>query len=242
MGKLIKITLLFLLGMGILFPANASANTVVSLTGGKYVEQRALVPMRAIFEQLGAQVEYDSYYKSITATRGDKEIILFLWSNYTYINGIESYIDVPAQIDNDTSRTLVPLRFVSESLGATVQWDQKSSTASVYSDNKKINVKVNAKSKFDNDINIHYSIDAYGNIHSNYYDNYSFSLVSGQKVKLIQSSGSSRTLLSGMSLDFGKVKPNHIELNASGYYGETEVTIIPNHYDWELAYYYYFYR
>jgi hypothetical protein len=245
MVKLLNYMLLSLLliSASLFSPVNASASTVVSLDGGRYLEGRVLVPMRAIFEQLGATVGYNSEYKTIKATRGDAKIVLYLWSEYTYINGKEYRIDVPAQIDNEVNRTLVPLRFVSEALGATVRWDQQSKTASVYSNNKKINVKVNVKDTFNNDINIVYSIDYFGNIDSNYYDNYSFSIVGGQEVNLIQTHGSDpRTLLSGMSLNFGKVKTNRIELKTSGYSGKTKVTIIPNHYDWELAYTYYFYR
>jgi Copper amine oxidase N-terminal domain len=245
MGKLLNSILLVLLlvGSSFILPTNASANTVVSLDGGKYVEARVLIPMRSIFEQLGATVEYNADHKTITAISGDKEIILSLWSDVTYIDGLPYHTDVPAQIDNDTNRTLVPLRFVSEALGATVQWNQQASTASVYSKNKKINVKVNTKAKINNDINIYYSIDSFGNIHANYNNYYRFTLVGGQKVNMIQGPGAEqRTLLSGMSLDFHNVKKNRIDYIATGYKGETEVTIIPNHWDWELAYYYYFYR
>ncbi|PWW29429.1 copper amine oxidase-like protein [Cytobacillus oceanisediminis] len=82
---------------------------------------RTLVPFRKIFEELGADVSYDSKTKTVAAVRADKVIKLKIGSVYTTVNGKTVKIDVPAQIIN--SRTMVPLRFVSESIGAKVSWD-----------------------------------------------------------------------------------------------------------------------
>jgi hypothetical protein len=87
---------------------------------------RVLVPLRGVFESLGATVNYDAATSTIFATRGDTKMQLRLGSTEASINGQTSYLDVPAQARN--GRTLVPLRFVSETLGATVSWSEPQHT------------------------------------------------------------------------------------------------------------------
>ena len=81
---------------------------------------RTLVPMRAIGEALGAQVDYFDADRSITVTRGNLVIRLVIDSTTVSVNGVVSELDVPATVVD--GRTLVPLRFVGESLRATVEW------------------------------------------------------------------------------------------------------------------------
>lgn len=87
----------------------------------KIENDRTLVPMRAVFESLNAQVFWDEQSYTVTAKKGDTTISLAIGSNTLYKNGEEIYVDVPAKIEND--RTLVPLRVVSESLNCRVDWD-----------------------------------------------------------------------------------------------------------------------
>lgn len=95
------------------------------------VEQgRTLVPLRAIFEALGAEVSWDSSTQTVTATKGGTEIKLVI-GGLAYKNGQPVELDVPARIVND--RTLVPVRFVSEALGARVNWDGKTQMATITS-------------------------------------------------------------------------------------------------------------
>lgn len=82
---------------------------------------RVLVPLRGVFEALGAFVDYNNATQSITATRGDTRVQLTIGSARAYVNGAARALDVPAQVQS--GRTLVPLRFVSEALGATVLWN-----------------------------------------------------------------------------------------------------------------------
>lgn len=82
---------------------------------------RTLVPLRAIFEALGCKVNWDSKTKNITATKGETKISLTLGSKKANINGVETILDVPAKEMN--GRTLVPIRFVSEFFGTSVNWD-----------------------------------------------------------------------------------------------------------------------
>ncbi|MGI6435884.1 MAG: copper amine oxidase N-terminal domain-containing protein [Syntrophomonadaceae bacterium] len=84
--------------------------------------ERTLVPLRAIFEALGAEVFWNDTERSIKAVKGDLTVQLQIANTMAIKNGTTVPIDVPAQILQD--RTLVPVRFVSEALGADVQWDQ----------------------------------------------------------------------------------------------------------------------
>lgn len=96
------------------------------------VEDRTLVPLRAIFEALGAEVYWDNDARSVTATKEDTTIFLAIGSSVLYKNGEATYMDVPGQIIND--RTMVPVRAVSESFGAKVYWDNDTRTVRVYTE------------------------------------------------------------------------------------------------------------
>lgn len=94
-----------------------------------FIEQeRTMVPFRAIFEALGAGVQWDGETKTVTATRNDLEIKLVI-DGPAYKNGAAINLEVPAMIIN--SRTFVPLRFVSEALDCTVAWDNSSKTVTI---------------------------------------------------------------------------------------------------------------
>ncbi len=88
---------------------------------------RILVPMRAIFEALGADVDWDNNLRRVTGTMEGREVQLTIGDTTAYINGTPALLDVPAMIEN--SRTLVPVRFISESLDADVNWDRTTNTA-----------------------------------------------------------------------------------------------------------------
>jgi hypothetical protein len=81
--------------------------------------QRVLVPIRVVSENLGAKVNYAN--NMITITQGSKVVVLTIGSKTATVNGKPVTFDSAAVVKN--SRTLVPLRFVSEALGQTVEWD-----------------------------------------------------------------------------------------------------------------------
>jgi hypothetical protein len=81
---------------------------------------RTLVPLRAIFEALSVDLQWDDATQTITGKRGNAEIILKIGQNEAFVNGKSVTLDVPPKIIND--RTMVPLRFISESIGAKVEW------------------------------------------------------------------------------------------------------------------------
>lgn len=94
------------------------------------VNGRTLVPMRPIFEALGAEIEWDNVSKGITAYKDNKTINLYLNDTMAYINDSEYVLDTPAvSIDG---RTMVPARFVAESLDCQVFWDNSAKCVSVY--------------------------------------------------------------------------------------------------------------
>lgn len=100
---------------------------------------RTLVPLRAIFEAMGASVSWDGTNQTVTAKRGDTTIILKVGSTQPTVNGQVWPLDVPAKIVSD--RTLAPLRFVGEAYGGTVAWNEASRTINISSPSASTNKK-----------------------------------------------------------------------------------------------------
>jgi Copper amine oxidase N-terminal domain. len=94
----------------------------------------ALVPMREVFEPLGATVQWDSSTQTVMAAKDEITVKLTLGQPIAYKNGSLVTLQVPAKIINN--RTMVPLRFVSETLGAQVNWDGLTQTITIFSLNK----------------------------------------------------------------------------------------------------------
>jgi hypothetical protein len=90
-----------------------------------------LVPMRGIFEALGAKITWKADTSTVTATKDGTSIIIQIGSKTATINGKAVTLAAPATIINGS--TMVPLRFVSEALGSGVKWDGKTNTATIKS-------------------------------------------------------------------------------------------------------------
>lgn len=90
------------------------------------INDRTMVPLRAIFEALDATVEWDAATRTITGKKGDTTVVLVVDNTEMKVNDAVKTLDTPAQIVND--RTLVPARAISEALGADVQWDDATRT------------------------------------------------------------------------------------------------------------------
>lgn len=126
-----KLVLLFLVFAIMMLAAagTASAAPVVYIDGDKITFEvppvvengRSLVPLRAIFEELGADVDWNRDTKTVTAYKDGSTIVLTINSTKAYINGSLVKLEVPAKIKD--GKTLVPLRFVSEAMKAYVGWD-----------------------------------------------------------------------------------------------------------------------
>lgn len=87
---------------------------------------RTLVPLRAIFEAMGATVEWDEDTQTVTSRKDYTTVRLTLGDSNMYLNGYSIPLDVPAQAFN--GRTLVPVRAITEAFGADVNWDQNDNT------------------------------------------------------------------------------------------------------------------
>ncbi len=85
------------------------------------VKNRTLVPLRFIAEAFGAKVEWNPVFKLVFITLGNKEIILQEGVSYASVNNKKVKLDSPPKIVN--GHMMVPLRFIAEAFGASVQWD-----------------------------------------------------------------------------------------------------------------------
>lgn len=104
---------------------------------------RTLVPLRAIFEAMGAEVSWNQNTNTATAIKGNTKVILPIGSLQPTINGSAQQLDVPAKIVN--GRTLAPLRFVGEAFGGNVRWDQ--ATQTIYITSPEANLMLSSTQK-----------------------------------------------------------------------------------------------
>lgn len=109
--------------------AGSSREIAVSIDGRfirfdvppQMINGRVMVPLRPIFEGLGAQVNWDEENRTVTGSKDDIDVFLRLDETKATVNGNAVTLSAPStQIDG---RTFVPTRFVAESLGADVVWD-----------------------------------------------------------------------------------------------------------------------
>lgn len=82
---------------------------------------RTLVPFRFIGEALGAKIDWIAEEKKAVYMLNNVKVEVIIGSTVAYVNGKPITLEVPAKISN--GRTFVPLRFVSEALGASVIWE-----------------------------------------------------------------------------------------------------------------------
>lgn len=139
--KNLKMFLTILLLVGVLFalPQNIIASSGIKVfledtelnfdVSPQIINGRTLLPLRVVFENLGLEVGWDAETKTITGIKDSTEIILKLDSVDATVNGINKKLDVPAKAIN--GRTLVPLRFIAESLDMNVTWNQGNTTIKI---------------------------------------------------------------------------------------------------------------
>ena len=134
MKKNLKKALCVLMSTGMLFSGVTVAyaeesNISLQINGSEIsaevpptiIDGRTMVPVRAIFEAVGANIDFDAETKTITAKKGDTTVNMTVGANAVNVNNKEVQLDAPAVIVN--GRTLAPARFVAETFGYTVQWD-----------------------------------------------------------------------------------------------------------------------
>lgn len=116
---------------------NAEAIPISLLVNGQAIKtdsppviqnSRALVPVRAIFERLGAKVTWDGVNNTVMVVYNNNKVTLKINDTRAYINNKGVNLEVKPQIIN--SRTMIPLRFVAEGIGCMVEWN--STTRTVY--------------------------------------------------------------------------------------------------------------
>ncbi len=90
------------------------------------INERTMVPVRAIFEAVGATVGWEQKTQTVTSKRGETNIRLTIDEPVIYVNGIAKELDTPAMIIDE--RTLVPARAISEAYGLYVDWVQQTQT------------------------------------------------------------------------------------------------------------------
>ena len=123
----------------------AEDNITVTVNGNKLnfdqppiiKDGRTLVPLRAIFEALGAEVLWIEDEQAIAAQSGDTTIVMQIGKNQfgkmtSSDNGVMYDLDVPPEIIN--GRTLVPARAVAEALDCSVNWDGNTQTVTISSE------------------------------------------------------------------------------------------------------------
>ncbi len=109
--------------------ATVNGETITTDVAPVIVNGRTMLPIRFIAEALGAEVEWVETERKVIITKGDTNIVIFIGSEYAYINGEAVKLDAAAFIEGN--RTYLPLRFVAEALGADVVWDADARTVTI---------------------------------------------------------------------------------------------------------------
>ncbi len=136
-----RILSVLIICISMLCAVNVSAQNVnIYLNGEELVldtnayinNDRTMVPLRGAFEAVGAKVSWDAQENMAIVAKTEAEDTTFIFvqigSSNAFVNSEQVELDAPAEIVND--RTMVPLRFIMENLGAMVNWDAQ--TNSVY--------------------------------------------------------------------------------------------------------------
>jgi len=121
---------------------NAQSDIKIMINGAEFENQteavvendRVLVPMREIFEALGATISWDGEKRQVNAQKEADNLVFTIGENMLYKNGEAKEMGTEAIIKND--RTLVPVRAVSESFGAQVGWDGENRTVTIITEEK----------------------------------------------------------------------------------------------------------
>jgi hypothetical protein len=92
-------------------------------------EDRTLVPMRFLFEQMGAEVDWDAATQTATAEQDNQVVAFGIGARTATVNEVPADMDVAPQLVN--GKTMVPLRFLSENLGYDVAWDAETRVVTI---------------------------------------------------------------------------------------------------------------
>jgi hypothetical protein len=93
------------------------------------IDGRVLVPVRGVFEHMGVNVDWEPANRAVYATGNNREVVLYVNKRVAKVDGNDVTLDVPAMIY--AGRTMVPLRFISEAMGAEVAWMPATNTVAI---------------------------------------------------------------------------------------------------------------
>ena len=110
---------------------NVDGYSVESEVPPVIIKEKTMIPLRAVFERMGAEVSWNGDDRLVEISMGDSEVQLTIDSSVALVNGEQKMMEVPALIINDT--TMIPLRFVGESLNCKVGWEDLSRTVLISS-------------------------------------------------------------------------------------------------------------
>jgi hypothetical protein len=94
--------------------------------GPQITWDRTLAPIRPIIEALGGTIAWNSTSRTVTTDAGEKTIVLVIGRNYALVSGRQIYLDANRSVVpyiQAPGRTMLPVRFIAEQLGALVTWD-----------------------------------------------------------------------------------------------------------------------
>lgn len=136
MKKIMCLILFFTIVLSVIsFGADAQTNDIrinfngkeINMTEKPFIEGgRTLVPIRFIAENMGLKVDWNENSKQVLVTSSNTKITLTINENKAYVNEKEIILDTKAIISD--SRTYVPVRFIAESMGLKVDWNETSRT------------------------------------------------------------------------------------------------------------------
>lgn len=108
---------------------NINGEQIISEVPPMMVSSRTMIPMRAVFEALKAEVTWNEQTKTAIATKDGITVEIESQRNTMIVNGKEYPLDSPAFIFEE--RMMIPLRAVSEAFDCDVQWNQDTKTADI---------------------------------------------------------------------------------------------------------------
>ncbi len=114
------------------------------------VDDRTLLPVRAAAEAMGAAVEWDEETETAILAKGSTIILLVIDSITAYVNETEYTLDCAPTVVND--RTMLPIRFIAENLGYTVDWDEDTETVTLTPEETAVDAVTSATVPPDEDV------------------------------------------------------------------------------------------
>lgn len=120
-----------------------AAKESVMLDNGLLVDGRTVVPLRSIFETIGAEVKWDSVEQKVSATKGTTVVELRINEEEAVVNGKPYDLDAPIRMIE--GQTMVPIRLLEIAFGADIKWDGKINMVTIITAEKEINITVKKK-------------------------------------------------------------------------------------------------